>query len=96
MGPAQFIASTWVLFQDRITAALGLSTTPNPWNPQDAFMASSLYLSDLGAGAGRLVRRHRSDFQDRDDRIGFQRRRGNRSGHVQTFALSMSDAQGVT
>ena len=52
MGPAQFIASTWVLFEDRITNALGISGIPNPWNPQHAFMASSIYLGDLGASAG--------------------------------------------
>ena len=48
MGPAQFIASTWNLFTSRIQAALG-ETTPNPWDPQDAFMASAMYLTDLGA-----------------------------------------------
>ncbi len=48
MGPAQFIPSTWVQFQDRIASALN-ETTTNPWNPQDAFMASALYLTDLGA-----------------------------------------------
>ena len=51
MGPAQFIASTWVLFEDRISAALGLSGIPDPWNPAHAFMASSMYLGDLGASA---------------------------------------------
>ncbi len=50
MGPAQFIASTWQLFADRLQAVLGHFA--NPWNPQDAFMASSLYLSDLGAVNG--------------------------------------------
>ena len=48
MGPAQFIASTWNLFTSRIQSALGEST-PNPWDPQDAFMASGMYLTDLGA-----------------------------------------------
>jgi membrane-bound lytic murein transglycosylase B len=48
MGPAQFIASTWMLLKDRVTAALGV-TVPNPWKPLDAFMAAGLYLSDLGA-----------------------------------------------
>ncbi len=48
MGPAQFIPSTWLLFQSRIAAALNISV-PNPWNPPDAFMASALYLGDLGA-----------------------------------------------
>jgi membrane-bound lytic murein transglycosylase B len=48
MGPAQFIPSTWKLFQDRVASTLGISV-PDPWNPLDAFMASGLYLSDLGA-----------------------------------------------
>ncbi len=48
MGPAQFIPSTWQLFRARIAAAIGVST-PNPWAAQDAFMASSIYLGDLGA-----------------------------------------------
>ncbi len=51
MGPAQFIASTWLLSKDRIGAAVGKSM-PDPWNPRDAFMASAIYLGDLGAGAG--------------------------------------------
>lgn len=51
MGPAQFIASTWVLFEDRIQSSLGLSGTPDPWNPAHAFMASSIYLGDLGASS---------------------------------------------
>lgn len=50
MGPAQFIPSTWVLFQTRVQNALG-KTAADPWNPQDAFMASGMYLTDLGAGA---------------------------------------------
>lgn len=51
MGPAQFIASTWMLFKDRIAKAIGVGT-PNPWNPEHAFMASSMYLTDLGAANG--------------------------------------------
>ena len=47
MGPAQFIPSTWKIFADRLKAILGY--TPNPWAPKDAFMASGMYLSDLGA-----------------------------------------------
>lgn len=48
MGPAQFIASTWMLLKDRIAGAINKST-PNPWSPLDAFMAAGIYLSDLGA-----------------------------------------------
>jgi len=48
MGPAQFIASTWMMIKDRVAAAVG-KATPNPWTPLDAFMASGIYLSDLGA-----------------------------------------------
>lgn len=50
MGPSQFIPSTWVMLVDRLKAALG-TANPDPWAPQDAFMASALYLKDLGAGS---------------------------------------------
>ena len=46
MGPAQFIPSTWKLFEARLQNILGKS--PNPWMPLDAFYASAMYLSDLG------------------------------------------------
>lgn len=51
MGPAQFIPSTWKLIEKRIASYLGIDT-PNPWSPRDAFMASAIYLSDLGASGG--------------------------------------------
>jgi peptidoglycan hydrolase CwlO-like protein len=51
MGPAQFIPSTWVLYVDRIKKAIGI-TTPNPWNPEHAFVAASLLLTDNGAVYG--------------------------------------------
>jgi peptidoglycan hydrolase CwlO-like protein len=50
MGPAQFIPSTWKIFEDRLKSALGHEA--NPWFPEDAFMASAMYLGDLGAGSG--------------------------------------------
>ena len=48
MGAAQFIPSTWVMFADRITKALG-SDVADPWSARDAFMAAGLYLTDMGA-----------------------------------------------
>ncbi|MES2986186.1 MAG: lytic murein transglycosylase [Patescibacteria group bacterium] len=50
MGPAQFIPSTWQIFESRIAKANG-GGTANPWNAKDAFTASALYLGDLGATA---------------------------------------------
>ena len=52
MGPAQFIEYTWMLMKDDIASLLGMSGMPNPWNPAHAFMASALYLSNLGANIG--------------------------------------------
>lgn len=51
MGPAQFIPSTWAGMAKKISAAVG-KATPDPWNPSDAFMASALFLKELGASAG--------------------------------------------
>lgn len=51
MGPTQFIPSTWNSMKSKVAAALN-KTTPDPWNPEDAIMASSLYLKELGANAG--------------------------------------------
>ncbi len=51
MGPGQFIASTWVIYQDRVARAAGHPNSPaNPWNNLDAFTATAIYMSDLGAG----------------------------------------------
>jgi len=48
MGPAQFIPSTWNLIENKIASAVG-KTTPDPWNPADAIMASAILLANLGA-----------------------------------------------
>jgi len=50
MGPAQFIPSTWVLYEKFITRALSTDTA-DPWNPRDAFMAAGFLLKDNGAKA---------------------------------------------
>ena len=50
MGPAQFIASTWVLIENESSAKYGVSVS-NPWSPSDSFMASAMFLADLG-GSG--------------------------------------------
>lgn len=46
MGPAQFIPSTWMLYKDKVSAVTGKSA--DPWNIKDAFLATGLYLRDLG------------------------------------------------
>lgn len=54
MGPAQFIPSTWVLYEERIAKATG-HNPPNPWEPEDAIMAAAILLMDNGADKGTLV-----------------------------------------
>ncbi|KKP32759.1 MAG: hypothetical protein A2360_03345 [Candidatus Staskawiczbacteria bacterium RIFOXYB1_FULL_32_11] len=49
MGPAQFIPSTWMLYDKKLKTLLGRS--PDPWGIKDSFTASGLYLADLGASA---------------------------------------------
>ena len=51
MGPTQFIPSTWIGVADRVASALGEQAS-NPWNPQDAVMATALFTKDLGAAGG--------------------------------------------
>jgi hypothetical protein len=56
MGPSQFIPSTWELFKTRLGVLVGKSAEQvDPWNPQDAFMATGLYMSDLGASGGSFT-----------------------------------------
>lgn len=48
MGPAQFIPSTWVMYEKRLAKATG-HAAPSPWDPGDAIMAAALYSMDNGA-----------------------------------------------
>lgn len=54
MGPAQFIPSTWMLYKDQIAQLKG--SPADPWSIRDAFLASAVYLSDIGAGRGDTQR----------------------------------------
>lgn len=56
MGPAQFIPSTWSGYIPRLTSMLG--GHPDPWNPHDAFIASAVFLADLGASRGGYSAEH--------------------------------------
>ena len=57
MGPAQFIPTTWLLYEDKVSEITG-NRPANPWNPKDAFVASSLLLRDNGAGARTYQAEH--------------------------------------
>lgn len=48
LGPAQFLPSTWLGYEDQV-ARLTSHNPPNPWNIEDAFMASAIKLANGGA-----------------------------------------------
>ncbi|MEK7500876.1 MAG: lytic murein transglycosylase, partial [Patescibacteria group bacterium] len=50
MGPAQFLPTTWLLFDDKVASLTG-HNPPDPWKIEDAFTAAALYLADAGATA---------------------------------------------
>lgn len=50
MGYTQFIPNTWMSVESRVRSYLGKGVA-NPWNPQDAVMATAIFTQDLGAAA---------------------------------------------
>ncbi len=52
MGPSQFIPSTWVSYKDEIKATTG--KLANPWDIRDAFLATGIYLKDLGGNTNEF------------------------------------------
>lgn len=48
MGPAQFLPTTWLLFESQV-AGLTNHNPPNPWNTEDAFTAAAIFLAEAGA-----------------------------------------------
>lgn len=47
MGPSQFIPSTWMMYKTKFQDIKGSKV--DPWNIADAFLATGVYLKDLGA-----------------------------------------------
>ena len=54
MGPAQFIPTTWILYESAVAKLTG-HTPPSPWNIEDAFTASGLMLAESGANKQTYV-----------------------------------------
>lgn len=83
MGPAQFIASTWNLFANRLKSLLG--QTADPWGIKDSFTAAALYLSDLGASAQTTAKESSAASRYYGGSSAYARSVMNRAACIQTF-----------
>ena len=83
MGPAQFIPSTWNLFDERLKALLG--TAPDPWGIKDSFTASGLYLADLGASAQTATKESTAASRYYGGSSAYARSVMSRANCIQTF-----------
>ncbi|MFA5947747.1 MAG: hypothetical protein WC806_02135 [Candidatus Gracilibacteria bacterium] len=83
MGPAQFIASTWNLFADRLKTLLG--HTADPWNIKDSFTASAMYLYDLGASAQTPAKESAAASRYYGGSSSYARQVMSRASCIQTF-----------
>jgi len=50
MGPAQFLPTTWLAYEDRIAQLTG-HNPPDPWDIEDAFTAAGIKLAQGGASS---------------------------------------------
>lgn len=83
MGPAQFIPSTWKLYENKIQNLLG--KIPNPWGIKDAFTASGLYLSELGAKAQTVAAEKSAASRYYGGSSSYANSVANRASCIQTF-----------
>jgi len=83
MGPAQFIPSTWKLYEDKIQNLL--SKIPNPWAIKDSFTASGLYLAELGAKAQTTAAEKSAASRYYGGSASYANSVANRAACIQTF-----------
>jgi peptidoglycan hydrolase CwlO-like protein len=83
MGPAQFIASTWNLYADKLKSLLG--HTADPWSIKDSFTASAVYLYELGAGAKTTATENKAAAKYYGTAGSYNTSVMNRASCIQTF-----------
>jgi membrane-bound lytic murein transglycosylase B len=83
MGPAQFIPSTWKLYEDKIQSLL--NKIPNPWAIKDSFTASGLYLAELGAKAQTTAAEKSAASKYYGGSASYANSVANRAACIQTF-----------